>query len=128
MRISALTSFRTLCATTLFFTAVTPTSVFAQSGLPVFDHIVVIVQENRTPDNLFGSTPTNLRGCNGQDDFEPGVDIQTGATLALRKLVFRPTHWDRTPLIRITPMVALKRCVTPIAPEYARWTTPAAGT
>jgi phospholipase C len=32
-----------------------------------FQHIVIIDQENRTPDNLFGSNPT----------FEPGVDIQT---------------------------------------------------
>ena len=32
-----------------------------------FKHIVIIVQENRTPDNLFGSNPT----------FEPGVDIGT---------------------------------------------------
>ncbi len=34
---------------------------------PAFKHIVVIVQENRTPDNLFGSNPT----------FEPGVDLAT---------------------------------------------------
>jgi phospholipase C len=32
-----------------------------------FKHVVVIVQENRTPDNLFGSNP----------NFEPGVDIAT---------------------------------------------------
>ena len=34
-----------------------------------FNHIVIIVQENRTPDNIFGSNPT----------FEPGVDIATTA-------------------------------------------------
>jgi len=33
----------------------------------LFDHIVLIVQENRTPDDLFGSNP----------NFEPGVDIAT---------------------------------------------------
>jgi phospholipase C len=32
-----------------------------------FKHVVLIVQENRTPDNLFGSNP----------NFEPGVDIRT---------------------------------------------------
>ena len=32
-----------------------------------FEHIVIVDQENRTPDNLFGSNPT----------FEPGVDIAT---------------------------------------------------
>jgi phospholipase C len=44
-----------------------------------FNHIVIVVQENRTPDNLFGSNPT----------FEPGVDIassgktSTGAPVPL---------------------------------------------
>jgi len=36
---------------------------------PSFKHIVVIIQENRTPDNLFGSNPS----------FEPGVNLQTYA-------------------------------------------------
>jgi phospholipase C len=35
------------------------------AAAPTFSHIVIIFQENRTPDNLFGSNPT----------FEPGVDI-----------------------------------------------------
>jgi phospholipase C len=34
---------------------------------PAFRHIIIVVQENRTPDNLFGSNPK----------FEPGVDIAT---------------------------------------------------
>jgi phospholipase C len=44
-----------------------------------FKHIIIIVQENRTPDNLFGSNPA----------FEPGVDIaasgvsSTGQTVPL---------------------------------------------
>src|ERR1022692_215421 len=32
-----------------------------------FSHVIYIIQENRTPDNLFGSNPS----------FEPGVDIAT---------------------------------------------------
>jgi phospholipase C len=46
---------------------------------PAFKHIVIIFQENRSTDNLFGSNPT----------FEPGVDIATtglaphGQTIAL---------------------------------------------
>jgi phospholipase C len=32
-----------------------------------FSHVIFIIQENRTPDNLFGSNPT----------FEPGVDLAT---------------------------------------------------
>jgi phospholipase C len=46
------------------FTAAT--FAYAQT-LPTFQHIIVIVQENRTPDNLFGSNTT----------FEPGVDLAT---------------------------------------------------
>ena len=40
--------------------------VNAQQGRQ-FEHVVIVVQENRTPDNLFGSNPS----------FEPGVDIAT---------------------------------------------------
>jgi phospholipase C len=40
---------------------------FAAHAMPTFKHIVIIFQENRTPDNLFGSNPK----------FEPGVDIAT---------------------------------------------------
>lgn len=37
----------------------------AGTATPHFAHIVIVLQENRTPDNLFGSNPS----------FEPGVDI-----------------------------------------------------
>jgi phospholipase C len=37
--------------------------------LPHFQHIIILFQENRTPDNLFGGNPT----------FEPGVDLQQSA-------------------------------------------------
>jgi phospholipase C len=39
----------------------------AAQAAPAFTHVVVVFQENRTPDNIFGSNPT----------FEPGVDIAT---------------------------------------------------
>ncbi len=42
-------------------------SVCSLAQAPKFSHIVMVVQENRTPDNLFGSNPK----------FEPGVDIGT---------------------------------------------------
>jgi phospholipase C len=50
-------------AISLLLLLVSVSSMFAQT-LP-FQHIVIVTQENRTPDNLFGSNPT----------FEPGVDI-----------------------------------------------------
>ena len=52
------------------YTAAAPTSqTFSSNTGPVnqFNHIVIVVQENRTPDNMFGSNP----------NFEPGVDIAT---------------------------------------------------
>ena len=47
----------------------------AQTQLPHFDNIIIVVQENRTPDNLFGSIPTTTL-CNSEDPFETGVDIE----------------------------------------------------
>ena len=57
-------------------------SAVAQTSPPAFSHIVIIVQENRTPDNLFGAKPTSQL-CTSEDPFEPGVDIvQGGLNLA----------------------------------------------
>jgi hypothetical protein len=61
---------------TLFVLSLASTAAWAQAQ--PFSHIVVVVQENRTPDNLFGSSISGSPGCNGQDDFEPGVDIVNG--------------------------------------------------
>ena len=36
---------------------------------PHFEHIIIVIQENRTPDNLFGGNPT----------FESGVNIARAA-------------------------------------------------
>jgi len=45
--------------------------------LPHFQHIVLVIQENRTPDNLFGASPSRTP-CGGEYEFEQGVDIQDG--------------------------------------------------
>ena len=44
-----------------------------------FQHIIIVVQENRTPDNLFGagSAPGP---CKSTKAFEPGIDIQSGGS------------------------------------------------
>jgi hypothetical protein len=44
----------------------------ATAQTPTFQHVVVVFQENRTPDNIFGSTP----------HFLPGVDIQGSGSMA----------------------------------------------
>jgi phospholipase C len=41
-------------------------ATIAYAQAPFFQHIVIVFQENRTPDNLFGSNPT----------FVPGVDLR----------------------------------------------------
>lgn len=52
----------------LLLASLAATFVHAQT-LPTFQHIIVVIQENRSPDNLFGSNPT----------FVSGVDIQQPA-------------------------------------------------
>jgi phospholipase C len=42
-----------------------------------FKHIIILVMENRTPDNLFGSNPA-IHTCGSEDQFEQGVDIDNG--------------------------------------------------
>src|SRR5579863_7855976 len=42
-----------------------------------FKHIIFVIQENRTPDNLFGSGPSSSQ-CGTEDPFEIGVDIENG--------------------------------------------------
>ena len=51
-------------------------SRFAHAA-PHFKHIILIIQENRTVDNLFGSNPT----------FEPGVDIATSGVTSKGKVI-----------------------------------------
>jgi phospholipase C len=51
----------------------------------VFKHVIIVVQENRTPDNLFGARP----------DFEPGVDIATsGVNSAGQTIKLTPVALD----------------------------------
>jgi hypothetical protein len=73
MRTRPKRSFALLYIATLFVVSLASTAAWAQAQ--PFSHILIVFQENRTPDNLFGSTGGSLQ-CNGQDDFEPGVDIQ----------------------------------------------------
>jgi phospholipase C len=42
-----------------------------------FSHVIFVIQENRTPDNLFGSNPT----------FEPGVDLATSGLNSLNQVI-----------------------------------------
>jgi phosphoesterase family protein len=64
-----------------------------------FKHIIIVIQENRTPDNLFGSAPsTGL--CGTEDPFEPGVDIENGG----KGYVPQPNGGTQLQLICNTPL------------------------
>jgi phospholipase C len=59
-----------------------------QQAPPTFKHIVIIVQENQTPDDLFGGYPSlttfispgggGAVNCGNSNPFEPGIDIANG--------------------------------------------------
>jgi phospholipase C len=53
-------------------------SFAAAQTLPTFQHIIIVIQENRTPDNLFGAGPAKGYPCTTEESFEPGVDIEAG--------------------------------------------------
>jgi hypothetical protein len=75
---------------TLLFTLLGTSVAHGQSfpALPPFKHIIIILQENRTPDNLFGAGPSQhsfpydnkALACGGSDPtpFELGIDIDDG--------------------------------------------------
>jgi len=60
-------------------------AAYGQTSVPPFKHVVIIFQENRTPDNLFGSAPAQAH-CTSENPFEPGVDIVDGG----------PNRWSPT--------------------------------
>jgi hypothetical protein len=74
MRITAKHSSTAVFGAALLLVCLVPRPMHGQS-IATFQHIVIVVQENRTPDNLFGSTSA-ITPCNSEDPFEPGVDIK----------------------------------------------------
>ena len=92
-----------------------------------FKHIVILVQENRTPDNLFGWNP----------NFEPGVDIQTWGMSKTKRIDLQPIpltecfdlpHSHHTFVSQyakgamngfdVKPILGKDGCVPPPYPEY----------
>jgi|HubBroStandDraft_6_1064221.scaffolds.fasta_scaffold1368523_1 phospholipase C len=75
--------------------SIAATLAYAQTQMPPhFNHVVIVVQENRTPDNLFGNAP-NSSLCAGQDAFEPGVDIQDWGSYKGSQQCFAVHPWAR---------------------------------
>jgi phospholipase C len=81
----AIAVFTTLVLTALLITAGGRSGTTAAgAAAPSFKHIVIIVQENRTPDNLFQGLCAPPYGAPGKYSTTPGpgqYDIQTGAWL-----------------------------------------------
>lgn len=69
-----------LAATLLLLIPVLTTLASPQAQQGPFSHIIIVVQENRTPDNLFGAGPAMGR-CNQEHPFETGVDIIDGGNV-----------------------------------------------
>ena len=68
-----------LAAKLLMLISLTATFAVAQISQGTFKHIIIVVQENRTPDNLFGAGAGPYPTCGSEYDFESGVDIDNGA-------------------------------------------------
>lgn len=67
-----------LAAKLLLLISLMATFAVAQIQPGTFKHIIIVVMENRTPDNLFGANPGVTKMCGSDDPFEQGVDIDNG--------------------------------------------------
>ena len=76
---------------TLLFTLFGATLAHAQPVPGQFQHVILVIQENRTPDNLFGGVP----GPSGVPPFEAGVDLKQApdATQWCLGACFDPQPW-----------------------------------
>jgi phospholipase C len=109
--------------------AITPGLLLLASqalAVPAFKHVVIVFQENRTPDNVFGSNPT----------FEPGVDLATsgvnskGQTIPLTAIPLDDCYdighshaqfevsLQGADLDTIYPKEAARACVPPANPQF----------
>jgi phospholipase C len=80
-----------LAIRSLFFLIALATSLVQAQTLQHFDHVIIIFQENRTPDNLFGSVPP-ASACDTDKPFEPGVDIRNCVKHFGARQYFQPLH------------------------------------
>ncbi|HEV8048379.1 MAG TPA: alkaline phosphatase family protein [Terriglobales bacterium] len=79
-----------------------------------FKHIIIVVQENRTPDNLFGSSGYP---CPMEVPFEPGVDIVDGGygyfPTSNNQLQYGPICNTALPLSAWDPNLAKPKVIDP---------------
>jgi phospholipase C len=103
---------------------ITKAATFASAQtLPHFQHIIIVVQENRTPDNLFGATD---HPCGSEEPFETGVDIENGGygyvSQSNNTVVYEPICNTSLPLSSWDPNLAKPKVVDPDH-GYTGWGT-----
>jgi Phosphoesterase family len=68
-----------VCLVSVAWSQSLPVAFTGDQTIPpgAFKHIIIVIQENRTPDNLFGAGAPRLPGCGGDSPhpFEPRMDI-----------------------------------------------------
>jgi phospholipase C len=74
-------------------------SVLAHAQIPAIQHIIVVVQENRTPDNLFQDQNLRNAGRTSSKKAKAGC----AAACQCRS---NPDHWAQTASIQITTTTA----------------------
>ena len=95
----------------LFLMSLAATFTYAQTLPPgTFKHIIIVVQENRTPDNLFGSGSSGTK-CGIEVPFEPGVHGEELRHVADCAAVLRRCERARQPArkhsaVRLLPAAA----------------------
>jgi hypothetical protein len=111
---------------------ITVAATFASAQtLPHFQHIIIVVQESRTPDNLFGAPGYP---CGSEEPFETGVDIENGGygyvPQSNNTVVYEPICNTSLPLSSWDPNLAKPQGLDPTTDTQAggRTTTVASWT
>jgi phospholipase C len=77
----------------VLFSAFLAEVAIAQIPQGTFKHIIIVVQENRTPDNLFGAAPASAAKCGQeQQPIITGADIDNGGLRHTIRPNAVPTH------------------------------------
>ena len=113
---------------TLSFTLLCGVLARAQfQSLPPFNHVVIVIQENRTPDNLFGVATTPQSGDYGLGAWPlpPGTDLQlpSDAVQWCLGACFDPSHHNADWVTQYNNGQYGQSCTPPVAISYCKSST-----
>src|SRR5208282_2095531 len=84
-----------------FLSAMFPVAASATNNIPQVQHVIIVIQENRTPDNLFNQDSTLVaNGAHVQPSYQgnlnqaPPCNSTTGTTGILMTPASLGTTWD----------------------------------